>query len=67
MKPNEVSFAESFGLNKASLIGIKKRELNNVEPSNAPQKVVPLSAGADAFAFRNHGIAELFQGKQGNR
>ena len=67
MKPNQVSFAESFGLNKASLDAIKKRELKNVVPDSTPQKAVPLSAGADAFAFRNHGIAELFQGKQINR
>ena len=42
MKPNEVSFAESFGLSNASLNAIKKRELKNVEPSSAPQNAVPL-------------------------
>ena len=64
MKPNEVSFAETFGLSSASLNAIKKKEQKNVEPSNAPEPTVPLSAGASAFAFRNYGVAELFQGKR---
>ena len=63
MKPNELSLAHSFGLSNANLAAMKKRIQNKDAPPSVVQTVVPLSAGADAFEFRNKGIAAMFQGK----
>lgn len=66
MNPN-IFFANALGLSRANVSAIKKRDQHgNVVPI-APGNSVPLSAGANAFVFRNRGIAELFQGKQANR
>jgi len=62
-----VFLANALGLSGANVSVIKKRDQES-EVKPAPRGgTVPLSAGADAFAFRNHGIAELFQGKPVNR
>ena len=64
---SNVFLANALGLSGANVTAIKKREQQS-EVTPVPRgSNVPLSAGADAFTFRNHGIAELFQGKQVNR
>lgn len=66
MKPNEMSLAHAFGLSNASLSAIKKRELQKAGLSPAAENPIPLSAGANAFAFRTRGLAEFFQRKTAN-
>ena len=64
---SNIFLANALGLSRANVTATKKRDqLGNVVPV-APVNCVPLSAGANAFDFRNRGIAELFQGKQVNR
>lgn len=64
---SNVFLANALGLSGANVTAIKKRDQQS-EATPVPRgSTVPLSAGADAFAFRNHGIAELFRGKKANR
>lgn len=64
---SNVFLANALGLSGANVTAIKKRDQQSDVTPTPRGSTVPLSAGASAFAFRNHGIAELFQGKQVNR
>lgn len=66
MKPSDVSLAQSFGLNNASLNAIKKQEHAKVALAPATESTGPMTTSADAFAFRTRGLAEFFQRKPTN-
>lgn len=63
MKPNQISFASSFGLSNANLAAIKKQEKAGLPAVDHPS---PFGFGASAFAFRNQGVQALFQRKPAN-